>query len=248
MSSATINRGNHESRASESPPRLSRAVLPAAEAQMRAVVLLFPIALLSLGPYFTLWGPPDVPFPTDPTLALLFTGAFVLGTVLHEGLHGVGYACGEASWGDLRFGMHWKALTPFAHCEVPTRVWTYRVAVALPGIVLGVVPLGVGLTTGYWLATFYGFLLLVAAAGDFLMLWILRVVPAGSWVQDHPQEVGYVIVAGSSASSPSPVSEEDLTDVRSNREDGLSPGQVALLSLIPLGCVAAGLLLAVVFL
>lgn len=248
MPPATFDRGDLKSHSAESSPRPSRAVLPPSEAQLRAVVLLFPIALLSLGPYFTLWGLPDAPFPTDPMPALLFVGAFVLGSVLHEGLHGIGYVWGEASWEDLRFGVHWKALTPFAQCEVPTRVQTYRIAVALPGIVLGMIPLGVGLITGYWLAAFYGFLLLVAAAGDFLMLWILRAVPAGTWVQDHPREVGYVIVAGSLASSPPPVSEENLVDEPSPCRNGVLLRRVAFLLAIPVMCVVTGLLLAVVLL
>lgn len=207
--------------------------------------MIFPMALLSLGPHFALWGLPGVPFPTDLSSALPFIGAFVLGTILHEALHGVGHALGEASWADVRFGMHWKALTPFASCSVPTRVGSYRLAIALPALVLGGLPLAIGLTTGYWLITFYGFLMLVAAAGDILMLWILRVVPAGTWVQDHPREVGYVIVAGESATSPAPVSEDELADEEFGALEGLSLRRIAFLLIIPLMCVAAGLLLAV---
>lgn len=224
---------------------LSRSVLSPAEAQMRGIVLLFPIALLSLGPHFALWGLPETPFPLDPSSALLFIGAFALGTVLHEALHGVGYVWGEASWSDVRFGMHWKALTPFASCQVPMRARPYRIAVALPAIILGMIPLGIGLAGGYWLATFYGFLMLVAAAGDLLMLWILRVVPVGTWVQDHPFEVGYVIVAGESVSSPTSVSEEELMEPGTTQER-ISLREVALLSAIPLACLVAGLLLAIV--
>lgn len=242
MPLATIDRDVPDS-PSGTNDHLPRAVLSATEAQVRGVVMLFPIALLSLGPHFTLWGLPDVPFPTTLSSALLFIGAFVLGTILHEVLHGVGHAWGEASWEDVRFGMHWKALTPFASCTVPTRVGSYRIAIALPALVLGGLPLAVGLTTGYWLATFYGFLMLVAAAGDILMLWILRVVPAGTWVQDHPREVGYVIVAGASVSTPPSVSEEELVEP-SDGEDGISLREVAVLSAIPLACMVTGLLLA----
>lgn len=207
--------------------------------------MLFPIALLSLGPHFALWGLPSVPFPTDLPSILLFVGAFVLGAILHEVLHGVGHVLGEASWEDVRFGMHLKALTPFATCTVPTRVGSYRLAIVLPGLVLGGLPLAGGLATGYWLVTFYGFLMLVAAAGDILMLWILRVVPDGTWVQDHPREVGYVIVAGESATAPAPVSEDELEDEQLGALEGLSLRRVAFLLIIPLVCVAAGLLLAV---
>lgn len=246
MFSPPIDRSDSGSSTSDSAPRSSGSVLPPMEAQVRGLTMLFPISLLALGPYFTLWGVPEAPFPTDPGSALLFLAAFVVGIFLHEGLHGIGYVLGRASWTDLRFGMHWDALTPFARCEVPTRVETYRLAVALPGIVLGAIPVGIGVSTGFWPATFYGFLMLVAAAGDILMLWLLRVVPSGTWVQDHPREVGYVVVADVSASPPPPISDDELVEEQSAKEDGLSLRYVAFLLVLPLMCVATGLLLAAV--
>jgi len=223
------------------PP--SQAVLPPIDAQVRGAALLAPIALLSLGPHLALWGLPEAPFPSDPVSILLFCGAFVLGVLLHEGLHGLGHVWGEASWADVQFGMHWKALTPFAQCTVPTRARSYRIAIALPGLMLGVVPLGVGVATGIWLATFYGFLMLVAAAGDFLILWILRGVPAGAWVQDHPQQVGCLVVAGEGASAPPPVSKEDLPDDPTSG-DKLSFGHLLLLATVSAVCTAVGFLIA----
>lgn len=212
---------------------------------MRGAVLLVPIALLSLGPHISLWGLPEVPFPTDLGAVLVFVGVFVVGTVLHEVLHGVGHVAGEATWADVRFGMHWKALTPYARCEVPSRARSYRIAVALPGVVLGGGPLAVGLATGHWLTTFFGFLMWVAAAGDLLILWVLWGVPGDAWVQDHPEKVGCLVVAGPSASAPSAVSVDDLTEEQLGPEEGLSLRRVLLLMTIPLVCMAAGLLLAI---
>ena len=225
----------------ERPP--SRAVLPPVEAQVRGAALLAPIALIALGPHLALWGLPEVPFPSDLVSILLFCGAFVLGVLFHEGLHGLGHVRGEAAWADVQFGMHWKALTPFAQCTVPTRARSYRIAITLPGLVLGVVPLGLGVATGTWLATFYGFLMLVAAAGDFLILWILRGVPAGAWVQDHPRQVGCLVVAGAEAAPPSPVSKEDLPDDPTSG-DKLSFAHLLVLAAVSAVCAAVGFLIA----
>ena len=210
---------------------------------MRGAALLAPIALLSLGPHLALWGLPETPFPSAPVSILLFCGAFVLGVLLHEGLHGLGHVRGEASWGDVQYGMHWRALTPFAQCTVPTRARSYRVALALPGLVLGVGPLSVGLVTGGWLATFYGFLMLVAAAGDLLILWILRRVPAGAWVQDHPQQVGCLVVAGADAAPPPPVSQEDLP-ADTAVDDTLSFSRLLLLAVLSAIVAAIGFVIA----
>ena len=218
------------------PRRPRRAVLPPAEAQARGAALLAPIALLALGPYLALWGLPDPPFPTDPGGILLFLSAFTVGVVLHEALHGLGHVWGGASWPDVRFGVHWAALTPFAECTVPTQARSYRRTLALPGLVLGAGPLGVGLVTGSWPPTFYGFLMLVAAAGDLLILWILVGVPADAWVQDHPRQVGCLVVDDAGPDPPPPVSDDDLPDATAGDS---SPSFLQLLLLAALSAVAA---------
>lgn len=225
----------------ERPP--SGAVLPPMDAQVRGAALLAPIALLSLGPHLALWGLPAPPFPADVGSILLFFLAFAVGVLLHEGLHGLGHVWGEASWDDVEFGMHWKALTPFAQSTVPTRARSYRIAIALPGLVLGIGPLAFGLSTGTWLATFYGFLMLVAAAGDFLILWILVGVPAGAWVQDHPQQVGCLVVAGAEDPPPPPLSTADLPEDTSTKGDVSFP-LLLFLSAVSAVCAAVGFLIA----
>jgi hypothetical protein len=139
--------------------------------------------------------------------------------------------------------MHWTALTPFAQCTVPTRARSYRVALALPGLVLGVGPLTIGLLTGGWLATFYGFLMLVAAAGDLLILWILRGVPTGAWVQDHPQQVGCLVVAGADAPAPSPVSDAEVPEAPTS-SDQLTFAHLLMLAAFSAVCAAVGFLIA----
>ncbi|MFP4227633.1 MAG: metalloprotease family protein [Salinivenus sp.] len=207
-------------------------------------MLLVPIALLSLGPYFALWGVPSQPFPADIGAALFFLTAFVLGTLLHEGLHGLGHVVGRASWNDIRFGIHWKAVTPFARCTVPSRTRGYRLAVALPGLVLGLLPLGVGLWSGHWLTTFYGFLMLVAAAGDLVVLWILRGVPSDAWVQDHPEKVGCLVVADAEAPAPAPMSADELPLEDAQNRDEFSLLQIGLLLMFSLACSSVGFLIA----
>lgn len=225
----------------ERPP--SGAVLPPMDAQVRGAALLAPIALLSIGPHLALWGMPAPPFPGDLGSILLFLLAFVVGVLLHEGLHGLGHMWGEASWDDVEFGMHWKALTPFARSTVPTRARSYRVAIALPGLILGIGPLAFGLSTGTWLATFYGFLMLVAAAGDFLILWILVGVSGGAWVQDHPRQVGCLVVAGAEDSSPKPVSAADLPE-DAPAEATVSFSLLLFLSAVSAASAAVGFLIA----
>jgi hypothetical protein len=87
---------------------------------------------------------------------------------------------GGAPWAAVRVEL--RGLTIAAHCAVPLPAWSYRAAVALPGVVLGVVPAVSGLVSGAAWLTVYGAVMLGAAVGDARVLWVLRAVPGGERV------------------------------------------------------------------
>ena len=128
---------------------------------------------------------------------------FFLSIVVHEVLHALAaMAFGGLRWNEISFGMNWKTLTAYAHPRVPVPARAYAAVAAAPGIVLGLVPAVVGLATGSGAWSGYGALMLAAAAGDVLILWILRSVPATALVQDHPSRVGCSIVPAAPAALP----------------------------------------------
>jgi hypothetical protein len=171
-------------------------------AQGLSLVLMGVFALPSLLPHWLLWGAPNTA-ALGPAPYLTFLAVFAGGIVVHEGLHAVGYAQGGATRPEIEFGINWRGLAPYAHCTAPLRCGVYRWAVALPGLVLGVLPLGVGLLTGVWAVTLVAYVMLVAAAGDALLLWTLRGVSRDAWVQDHPHKMG-ALVLGHPASPVAP--------------------------------------------
>jgi hypothetical protein len=118
------------------------------------------------------------------------------GTVAHEALHGIGWmAAGNRSFRSVRFGFHWKTLTPYAHFTEPINVSAYRVGIVLPGIVVGILPALAGYVTGNPAFVLFGGIFFGAAAGDALGLWAVRSIPAGTFVLDHPTRVGCAIVS-----------------------------------------------------
>jgi hypothetical protein len=204
-----------------SRPRLSREeaeslAMPIWRAQVISFVLIVPFAALSVLPHGVLWGIPD-----ENPLPLSVLVAFVGSIVIHEALHGLGYYWAGAERSEIEFGFSWMGLAPYAHCAAPLRANPYRVAIALPGLVLGVLPLAAGLGLGLWWLTLYAFFMLVAAAGDTLLLWFMRGVPADTWTQDHPSEVG-CLVLGHSASPVAPILEDDVEDATDNSEEQVS--------------------------
>ena len=124
--------------------------------------------------------------------------------VVHELLHAVGFVAGGASRRQIAFGVDMKTLTPFAHCTRPLASRAMRYAIALPGVVLGVLPAVVGLATGTAVLSVLGGVGMAAAGGDVLVLWLIRRVPSDQLLADHPSRVGcYTPSADEQPSRPS---------------------------------------------
>ena len=165
-------------------------------AHVFSIGVAIPLFLLTGGLHMLIWGFPSIMGGIGwGWIGLLL----ILSIAIHELLHAVGFVyAGGASWRDIRFGVMWKALAPYAHCKTAARVSTYRLAIALPGFVLGVAPALAGLATGVDALTLYGYIMLIAACGDAVILWAIRTVPAAALVIDHPSKVGCMVVSGTS--------------------------------------------------
>lgn len=154
---------------------------------------LTPAAILLLIFYFVWQGRPVVGPPEG--FSLLHTLLLgVVGIVVHELLHGLGwrYFAG-VPWEQIHFGVQWKVLTPYAHSSARMPLRPYRRAILLPGLLLGLIPALLGVFNGSVLLLGFGAFFTATAGGDFLILWMLRRVPAGAHVQDHPTLVGATV-------------------------------------------------------
>jgi hypothetical protein len=120
-----------------------------------------------------------------------FAAAVVGGIVVHEAIHAVTWlAIGGLRPGEIVFGIQWRVLMPYAHPSRPISARAYAVGAAMPGIVLGLLPAGVGLGWGRGAWSGFGAVFLAAAGGDLLVLFSLRGVSGGELVRDHPVRVG----------------------------------------------------------
>lgn len=162
---------------------------------MLAVVLLPAILLVTLGPFWAMYGGAEL---WDGASAgfrpWVFFPAFLVAIVVHEGLHAVGFLLAGAPRRALHFGMDRKTLSPYAGCRIAVRVSAYRLAVLLPGLVLGVLPWVYGMAAGVGWAAVWGALMILTAGGDAIILWIVRDLDGGTLVLDHPSRAGCQIV------------------------------------------------------
>lgn len=132
-----------------------------------------------------LWGAESVRMLVgNRPLLLPLAVALVLSVALHELLHLAGYVwIGGAPIDAIHF--EWRGVAIVARCDAPLPARSYRAAVALPGLVLGVVPTLVGLASGVAWITVYGAVMLGASAGDVAVLWALRKYGADEEVVDR---------------------------------------------------------------
>ena len=174
-------------------------------ANLLAVALIPVLGALVLVPYALLWGIPGLETSGDaagirfssPVESTITFISFLFGAiVVHELLHGVGFfLIGKIPRAKIGFGVKWLTFTPYCHCAEPMPANAYRWAVALPTLVLGVVPGLLGLLFGNFLLAFWAVIMLVSGSGDLAILWAIRAVPGAAIVRDHPSRAGCLVRA-----------------------------------------------------
>ena len=69
----------------------------------------------------------------------------------------------------------------------PIRMWQYRTTCLLPFLLLGILPLIYGMTSGNYDVTRFGILLAVMSFDDLYILWQLRSFGGGSYITDKSE-------------------------------------------------------------
>lgn len=173
------------------------ATISMVTANVIALALLPVLLAVFLLPFRWLWEKPLINWQELSSLAALavILPAFLVGVAVHELLHAAGFVwAGKAPISTVKFGILWRALAPYAHCRAPITAAAYRISLALPGILLGLVPGLLGLAIGAGWLLMWGVMMSVAAAGDLAVLLAIRAVSGDSLVLDHPSKAGCLVL------------------------------------------------------
>lgn len=139
-------------------------------------------------PFYFIWRPE---FSLSLQQSLLFVLLFIVGIVVHELIHGFFFGLfARNGFKSIRFGVMWEMLTPYCHCKEPLKIKHYFLGALMPALLLGIIPAVISLFNGSGLILLFGIIYVGAAAGDFLIVWVLRKEHPETYVQDHPSEVG----------------------------------------------------------
>ncbi len=113
------------------------------------------------------------------------------GFVLHELLHAAGLLLfAKASPAEFRFGFMLRYMSFYTHYRKPVVLKGVRIALLLPILLTGAVPLIVGIAANVLLLTVLGGILTAAGIGDVMMFIKLRPFPDDALIFDYPDAPG----------------------------------------------------------
>lgn len=128
---------------------------------------------------------------------IIFLILFIVSIVVHELIHGITYAIfTENHFKDVEFGFILKDITPYCTCRAALKKYQYLLAIAMPGIVLGIIPCIIAVFTHSVFLILYGLFMLVGACGDFLIMVLMlknKSKKKDVLYHDHPTECGVVM-------------------------------------------------------
>lgn len=159
-------------------------------------LLLLPILGCFLIPYYYFWKFPNLELYLDiPLNFLFFLLVIVLSMLIHELIHGLCFMLfAKEGYKSVKIGFIWKLLTPYAHCKEPLNKFHYIISLLMPSLVLGIIPILIGLFFGYFFLFAFGLFLTLAAGGDLIIFILAYRVSADKKILDHPSECGFFIV------------------------------------------------------
>ncbi|MCK4799851.1 DUF3267 domain-containing protein [Candidatus Parcubacteria bacterium] len=126
---------------------------------------------------------------------LYFWLSLGISIILHEALHALVFRIEGAKKEEVKFGIKWWTIipAPYVHCDAELKVSSFKRSLIVPFIVLGLVPLVIGLIIGSGVVVLLGMIMIPGSVGDLLMFKLLCPLPADQRMQDHPDLAGYKV-------------------------------------------------------
>ena len=132
--------------------------------------------------------------PLDLILLLVIAAALI---AAHEGIHGLTWSLfAPQRWRDIEFGFMKEYLTPYCACMAPLRKGPYILGALMPLIALGLIPTLAAILAGSYLWLMIGFIMIISAGGDILIVWKLLTYKSTAKeiiYCDHPTQAGGVV-------------------------------------------------------
>lgn len=167
------------------------------KANLLALIVMLPFAVLSGAVVLSRVSFLSMVESMSPFDFLLYLLVMLLLTAVHEGIHALTWAMfGKDYWKSIRFGVIWKALTPYCTCLRPAKRGQYILGAAMPTLVLGIGLTAAAALTGIFWVFILALAMIFGGGGDFaiiLKILLHRQCGKEAVYYDHPYECGVVV-------------------------------------------------------
>lgn len=167
------------------------------KANLLALIVMLPFAVLSGAVVLSRVSFLSMAESMSPFDFLLYLLVMLLLTAVHEGIHALTWAMfGKDYWKSIRFGVIWKALTPYCTCLRPAKRGQYILGAAMPTLVLGIGLTAAAARVGIFWVFILALAMIFGGGGDFaiiLKMLLHRQRGKEAVYYDHPYECGVVV-------------------------------------------------------
>ena len=154
--------------------------------------LIIPILIIFALPFVLIWNLKILTISLSNVHIFLVLPIIFVGAIIHELIHGFTLALfAKNGFKSIKFGVHWKLITPYCHCKEPLKVKHYAIGMAMPLIIMGIIPAITALFIGNGFLLLFGILFTWAAGGDVIGLIMLSKLKINDVVYDHPDKMGF---------------------------------------------------------
>jgi hypothetical protein len=158
------------------------------------------LLLIILGPsfvflYYKIWGNFGIVFNYNiPIMIKVFNAIVSISIlsgflILHETIHGIFWS----KYTDVKVGVILKSLFRFFYCNKPIRIGHYINGLIIPSIILGIIPLIIGMFFGNMFVYGFGLLFIIAGSDDFYIIYQLRRYDRKCFISDIDKKIGIII-------------------------------------------------------
>ena len=167
------------------------------KANLLALIVMLPFAVLSGAVVLSRVSFLSMAESMSPFDFLLYLLVMLLLTAVHEGIHALTWAMfGKDYWKSIRFGVIWKALTPYCTCLRPAKRGQYILGAAMPTLVLGIGLTAAAARMGIFWVFILALAMIFGGGRDFaiiLKMLLHRQRGKEAVYYDHPYECGVVV-------------------------------------------------------
>ena len=145
--------------------------------------------------YYKIWGNFGIVFDYSiPIMARIFnaivTVSILLGfLVLRETIQGVYWS----KYTEVKITIILKSVFRLLYCSEPIKIGHYIIGLIMPSIILGIIPLIIGIIFESIFVYGFGLLFIIAGAGDFYIIYQIGKKDKKCFIKDMDEKIGIII-------------------------------------------------------